>query len=341
MYIIAIFIGFGFFLFSEKTIRNFAILMIVNIILAFTILKISAMIQALDTEIWSGVIESVQHKEEYDEWIPPKKEVDSNGKATIVAGHWVHHYAENSIKTSDGGWINVNKSMDGMIKFNDNYPNTNNELAKFYSINSPTASFHSYHNKLKPKQTTSLYKYEGKITDYNLPKYPKSTIGYIGINRAINFNQQTNELLQQINSNLNYVHNKQVNLMFVKFSNEPKDIVYALQDYWNNGNKNDYIVVCIENNNIIDFVHIISWTESYDLNIKVENYLTNQTDSDWDKKIQDIGNLIIDNYTRKEMKDYDYIKIEPTMKTFIFGAIVLIIINLIVYYFIIAKEGYF
>lgn len=311
-------------------------LCIASIIAVFLIgsllLLIDITSQTTATEVWSGTITSVNHTEEWDEWIPPKTETytetDSKGKTVTktrtIPGYWEHHYATNYINTSDDGSIYVTKTPDGK-ELTDYFVNSNEELAQYYPVGSPTASVHTYKNKVQASY--SLYNTQDvNLKDYpNLPQYPKTVNSSYTIDRIIGDipnKEQSLKALNELNSTLNDTNNannkdgtksyKQVNIIFVNMGDVTEDYGYALQNYWKNGNKNDFIVAFGTSNNEVTWCYPFSWTEVESLKSQVRDYMLDKCDlNNFTQTISDTGTMIEKKFVRKEFADFEYINIEP------------------------------
>ncbi|WP_051542267.1 hypothetical protein [Clostridium lundense] len=285
-------------------------------------------------EVWSGKIISVNHIEEYNERVTTTH-TDSKGKK-YTTSRTVHHCAENYIETTDGGEIKVSRSLDGKTRFNDKFPNTDAELEKFYPVNAPTASIHTYQNKVK--SSYSIYKHKNiNLKEYkDLPKYPKSIKNYIQIDRFlgdINNKDKVIQKLNEVNSDLNTKEkNKQVNLLFVNLKDKPEDYGFALHDYWEGGNKNDFVVCFSSSGNKINWVYTFSWADSEKsekLKLDVREYmLKTSLNSDFTKVIDDIGKMIEENFERKEFADFNYLNV----KTPTWLYIIVILVNIFFIY---------
>lgn len=308
------------------------------------------------TEIWSGKIINVQHKEEWDKYIPPKTETYTetkkvNGKnktitkTRIIPGYWKHYPSENWIETTDEGKIFVYKSPDG-IEFNDSYPNKTEELYKYWKIGDPSASIHSYVNKVQASY--SLYKHSAvNLNEFkDLPEYPSEIKNYINIERIIGYvpnKEKAEKLLSRRNSELNklvpdkdnpneFKTYKQVNIMFVNVGeNKNPDYGFALQDYWKNGNKNDFIIsFSMNKDNKINWVYVFSWSESELLKIHVRDYMLNlKNNNDFTTVVSDVSNMVEKEFQRKEFKDFNYLQIPISNKCIIIMSILNIIILVI------------
>lgn len=276
-------------------------------------------------EVWSGKIISVEHNEEWDEWIHEKGHYDDDGNYHIdEEAHWEHHNASNYITTSDNGRRYVGCTLDGK-KFNDSFVNSNKELTKYYPIGMPTASIHIYENKVQASY--SIYKnrdinlddYEGK-----LPNYPKCENGKYSIDRFVGNIPNKEQVLKDINnlnSTLNDTNNpnnkskqksyKQVNVIYVNMGDVSEDYGLALQDYWKNGNKNDFIISFGSKNNKVTWCHVFSWSEVEILKSEVRDYVLDETNlSNFSSTIKDTGKMIEDKFVRKQFSDFSYLNIE-------------------------------
>lgn len=288
------------------------------------------------TEIWSGKIVSVKHTEEWDEWHEEVTETytttDSNGnsvtKTRTIPGYWEHHYATNYVKTTDNGNFKVYETPDGKI-LDDNFVNSTKELEKYFKIGAPTASKHTYENKIK--SSYSIFKNRDiNLEDYpDLYKYPSKSTKYLSVNRLLgNFKDKENKskLLDEINSNLNDTDNpknkdkvkgyKQVNLVLVNFGDKSEDYGYALQDYWENGAKNDVVVTFgTDKNGKPTWSHVFSWSEVEILKSDIREVImaTEDINSEFNTTLEKISDMIEKKFSRREFAEFDYIQIELSM----------------------------
>jgi hypothetical protein len=306
------------------------ILLIANLIIGSIVVFIDYKCQTSCKEVWSGEIVSVNHKEEWDEWHEPWDEeiteTDSKGnvhtKIKHHPGYWEHHDAENYIKTTDDGTFYVRQAPDGRI-FTDSFVNSDKELEEFYPIGRPTASIHTYENKVQASY--SIYKHTDINLDTypNLPEYPKNVENYC-ITRYIGETIEDKEdIINQVNKLNSYLNNtnnpnnidnvksyKQVNVIFVNLGNVTQDYGIALQDLWQNGNKNDFVVTFgTDDNNKIIWSYPFSWSESEDCKYEVKNIMTKE-DLSLSEKIDLVGKSIEDKYERKQFADFSYLQIE-------------------------------
>lgn len=308
-----------------------------SIVLNFALVGIDYSIKTNDQEIRSGTVIEAFHKDAWDEWHPPRQYKDSNGKIKTKPGYWEHHNAINQITTSDYGNISVYETPDGK-KINDDYPKTVDELYNYWSIGMPTASVHQYRNYIQT--SNSIYKHDNiDWKQYELPDYPLKVENYVTINRALGEfpnKESVNKKLNEWNSYLNHMiikengkkgSYKEVNVIFVNLGeNTSLDWGFALQEKFENGNKNDFIVSFGTDGGKISWCYPFSWSESEITKARVKNIVLDGDFNNFAQIIDDSCKEIENSFVRKEMKDFEYIKIVPSSYVYI----VSVIVNLIV-----------
>ena len=297
-------------------------------------------------EVWSGKIISVEHNEEWDEyhpaWDEEITETDSKGKTHTKTIHHPayteHHNATNYITTSDEGTKLVYETLNGK-KFTDNFVNSNAELEEYYPIGKPTASVHIYENKVQASY--SIYKHQSvNLDEYpDLPDYPKTKNGNLSIDRIIGDIPNKSdclELLDKYNSELNDTGNsnnsegkksyKQINIIFVNLGDVTDDYGFALQDYWQGGNKNDFVIAFGSKDNQITWCYPFSWSDSEMVKLQVKDYMMQYTDlNKFEDNIKNVSDLLEDGYERKQFADFSYLNIDVSN-----GAKVIILILTII-----------
>ena len=249
---------------------------------------------------------------------------------------------------SDQGGEYVYETLDGK-KFTDDFVNSNEELEKHYPIGMPTASFHTYENKVQASYSVFKHK-EINLDDYKgkLFEYPNETKNY-NIVRVLgdfpNF-EKVNSEVNKYNTLLNDTNNpnniegkksyKQVNLILINMGNVPIKYAYAQQDYFENGNKNDFIITFgTDSKNNITWCYPFSWSEVERLKIDVRDYFLDlgKLDNNFYKKIPDIAKMIEDQYVRKQFADFSYLTVEISKvgKVFMY---VFLAIGIVIYLFV-------
>lgn len=320
-----------------------------TIVIGFiVVIKTDEKIKTNAKEIRSGVIESVKHEEEWEEWHPPVTDIitETDSKGNVVTrtiekpGYWEHHKATNYIKTTDSGTKSIYKVPDGRI-LNDNFVNTTEELEKYYPIGSPTASIHTYKDKVRGSY--SLFKSNDiDLKEYpDLFKYPDKENEYLSVNRLLgefNNKEEYSRHLDSINSKLNDTNNpnnkdnvksyKQVNLIIVNFGDKGEEYGYALQDYWRNGAKNDIVVTFgTDKKGKPIWSYVFSWSEVELLKTNIRERILEVEDINKEFKdtLEDISDIIESKFERKEFSDFNYIEV----KLSVFAKLMLIIVFIV------------
>ena len=104
---------------------------------------------------------------------------------------------------------------------------------------------------------------------------------------------------------------KQVNLIVVVAKTNDVGYEYALRDAWEGVNKND-VVLLIGSTEYpkIDFVRVISWTKNEAFKIELRDAVMDK--GTIDRSIVDTCTAHIEkNYQRREMKDFEYLPVDP------------------------------
>ncbi|MCP1184938.1 hypothetical protein [Paenibacillus sp. 1781tsa1] len=290
--------------------------------------------QTTATEVWSGRVIGWEHNEEWDEWHQPVTSCSNNNVCSTTPGYWEHHDATNYIKTTDNGRVQVHVSPDGR-KLNDKWPNTTEELKVLWPYNTPTASTHTYENKVQASY--SIFKHDDIDLDKfpNLPDYPEAMRDYIYVDRILGDVRDKDKaltVLAEVNSELNRpVPNpekpgktmswKQVNIIFVNVgTNTDPSYGFALQDKWEGGNKNDFVIAFSTNeDNKAIWSYPFSWSEVELLKLDVRDYMLNQNNlNDFTAVVHDVGDLVADKFVRKQFADFNYLQIDTSKGAWIF-----------------------
>lgn len=304
-------------------------------------------------ETWSGTVTNIEHKEVWDEWHPPRDETvtttDSDGNTSTYTvhhpGYWQHHYATNYIWTSDGGEFVIKQLLDGKIA-NDNYINSNDELAAYYPIGSPSASIHTFENRVQTSYSVYITNDVDETLYEGLPEYISSTYNYIDVDRFIGFNSngEANKLLSKKNSWLNeFIPDpenegkmrswKQVNLVFVNLgTNKTSDWGFALENKWQRGAKNDFIVsLSTDETGQVLWCYPISWSESELCKIEIRNLVVGKTlitEDDYKRMINEVSDIVAEKFERKQFADFSYISVPISTSTIVIDSVIFFFIVL-------------
>lgn len=332
-FFVVMLVGFVLEIARGRRFRRWLLISVLSVVFMGAPILIDFYAQTYDTEVWSGRVTSVDHKEEWDEYHPESTScrTDSDGDrvCTTRKAYWEHHYAENYIYTSDGGRIEVDNPYSGGRSFNDSYPNTDGELEEFFPIGMPSASVHSYENRVNASY--SLFK--NKNIDLklypDLPDYPDSVYGYTDIPRIVGDipnKKAATAYLNEVNSELNkQVEDperpgktkawKEVNLIFVNVgADKPREYGLALQDKWQNGNKNDFVVsFSMDSSGRVQWAYAFSWSEVDILKLEVQDLVMGVGQvADFVDVIDPVADKVAELFVRKSFSDFDYLQIDPS-----------------------------
>lgn len=213
-------------------------------------------------------------------------------------------------------------------------------------LGDPSSRTHVYDNYLKASPDSILVRHGGSDKYKKLiPAYPINIYDYYKVNRFINMGINiTNEdikwwntELMKINSNLG--PKKQVNIIIVTVSADP-DYVFALEEAWIGGKKNDFIVVLsVTSFPKIDWVRVISWTSRKDLMIEIRDEISNIGNITRKEEISNlIKSKIEEKFVRRKMAEFDFllssIKPSPTALKILWVLSVLQTIGLVIFFWV-------
>lgn len=191
----------------------------------------------------------------------------------------------------------------------------------------PVVTSHTYENRVKA--STSVFKFE-KVDPktFGLFDYPpienfyqqRSILGDGGLTQPV-----AESILQKRNAKIGA--SKQVRLFILVFRDQPIQAGFEQQNYWQNGNKNEFVVtIGVDRQNHVQWCHPFSWTEVESLKIETRDYVVNQKQLDLEKLVNWLIPEVQGKFQRKHFKDFNYLTVEPPMwavgLTFLFTCMV-------------------
>lgn len=275
-----------------------------------------------DTEIWSGVIVSkdkvrVSCSHSYPCNPHPCGE---KGESTCWDTCYEHSYDYDwNLTTSNGEIITI----DRIDRRGDREPP---RWTSAY-ISEPTAQAHSYENYLKANPDSILRRTGAKDRFKNLiPPYPNTVYDYYRCDRFLTVGfadphaKDWNWLLDRVNASLG--KKKQVNIIILAVNTKDQSYVYALEEEWIGGKKNDLIVILgVTDFPKINWVNITSWSKSEDLKVELRDKIMEIGSMDRRNEIINAINDMADQkFVRRPMADFKYLMagVQPgTMGTII------------------------
>lgn len=193
----------------------------------------------------------------------------------------------------------------------------------------PITDTHLWINKIKMSKNN--YNYVSIPDDINIPDYPKHT-DIFKSNKLLGEATKhfDNLYLDKVNAVLGSI--KKVNLIIVGFENQESIMGEYIESKWYGGKKNDVVIVYNVNNNLVSWAKVFGWTDSELLKIKIESLLLNQSSSELNFLLNDIKDIILNNYTLKNFDDYNYMTMEVSTFFYVLSFVILLIIIAIYYY---------
>lgn len=130
---------------------------------------------------------------------------------------------------------------------------------------------------------------------------------------------------------------KQVNVVVVAAKTDDPNYEYALRDAWQNGNKNDVVVILgTPNWPKIEWVRIVTWSKSEIFKVELRDTILSIGEADRTKVLPAIAQQIDKNFVRRSMKEFAYLEgeIDPPMWVLVTLVILQIIAAAVVQWFI-------
>lgn len=147
-----------------------------------------------------------------------------------------------------------------------------------------------------------------------LPAYPDSPYDFYRLNRFLPVGLQVPET-PQWNWDLGVMLNdlgpsKQVNAIIVVVNTSDPNYEYALRDAWDNGNKNDVIVVLgMTQYPKIEWVRIITWSKAEIFKVQLrDRLLALGTIENRPQVLQTISSEIGSTFVRRRMREFQYLE---------------------------------
>lgn len=296
----------------------------VSVILFFitcAVLSISVNSKTTDTEIFNGQVTSKERNEDsylesYDCHCRMVTKGSGKNASTVKECDtcWRRRYTvEWIVKTTLGDYdIDDVNSLSPSI-----YATPNPTLYNAAYVGEPVAKTHSYVNYIIASDN-SIFKSNnvfGNKYASLIPKYPIEIYDQYKINRfltmgvtvpaAKEWNNGIGLMLRELGPS------KQANLIIVVANTNDTNYPLALQAAWNGGKKNDVIVVIGSTHwPKIDFVHVLSWSTNNLLAVEIRDKLLAMNEAECSASLKIIHDSIKNNFVRRRMVDFEYLKDE-------------------------------
>lgn len=342
IYIIPFFVAIILFLFFRKKVVwwEYIVLIIPSLVFSLLIKLCMVSYNVSDTEYLGGYITKIIYYEEWDEMVLRTKTRrvpcgrDSNGHTkyrTETYTVWERDYHPERwvyINNENNFEHNISKELYNKIKFRLNSPTVFKDMKRNYHRIDGDAYVtmydgsvehlyditwsQKYKNKVQASQSNTIFKMldiDEKMADsLGLYEYPE--ISDLAQNPILGRNVSKEEL--QIFRYINAMKGKKNEFRtYVLFFNYDEfDKSEMQKSYWQNGNKNEFIVCLGMKGDSVAWTNSFSWSDMPKLEIKTKSYFINNPKLDLVKYGTWLNNNIDENWVRKEFDDFNYIDIE-------------------------------
>lgn len=221
---------------------------------------------------------------------------DSNGKYHVISkGEYLH------LKNLWGG--------DKKTGHHDGYTNDGDIYTTFFDKKDKNMDVvitnHIYKNKVAASNSIFNFPKTASLDVFNYPKidnlYTPSVLGYK--------NCRCFDIL-----NAKYGRSKQIRVWVLIYKNKPMYIFEDQKNHWKGGNKNELVLGIGLKDNKVTWGNVFSWSESDELLVETRGLIESQIGEELNlcELEKQLNPLIKTKWKRKEFKDFDYIKVEPT-----------------------------
>lgn len=288
----------------------------------------------MDKEYWNSKVNKLEYYESWTELVHYTEEVCSgSGKNrschTVSRTRHDYHAPYWKIETSNNESISIDKSQYSISA--KEFGQTEKKLFRsdqvsfgdgnmFYVIPTKdiaTSVEHNYTNYVTAAKDNVIHtKVSQESIDYlvkkqKLKSYPGLYDGDYGetkLNRIIDtVGIDTKEVKNYLDlASIDIGSKKQANPI-IYITDEDRSFKYALEQYWNKGKKNDIILILgVDKTGKIEWSDVIAWTNNTDFIVDcINEFKDKNVNIDTIKLFND---LIIKEYVRKPMQEFEYLK---------------------------------
>lgn len=337
---------------------EYIVLIAPTLLFVFLIQIIMIEINAIDTEYLGSYVTRITYYEEWDEMVWRTKTrrvpcgVDSNGHTkyrteTYQVRERAYHpekwvYVDSESKTehqiSKETYDIIKKRLSSKPIFRDmkrKYHRIDGDaydifwdksVNHIYEITTP----HEYKNKISAKESHTIFKFsnisEDEANKIGLYDYPK--VNDLTQNPILGGNPSDNEIQRIKYINAMYGKQYQFRCYILIFENKDISISEKQKAYWQNGNKNEFVVCLGVENNIVVWSNSFSWCDEPKLEVSTKEYFIQNQQLDIDKYGQWLQTQIPIKWKRKEFNDFEYIKVGISGGQYLTLLIIMIILNI-------------
>ena len=329
--------------------------------LLFTLITqlIMVSVNSSDTEYLGGYVNRITYYEPWDEMVRVRHtRTDSDGEEEVYYTWEREYHSERyTYVDNESNWEHylskkeyeiIKKRMGNKAVFRDmhrDYHRIDGDaydiywdktIEHLYDITTP----HSYTNKIKASQSHTIFKYsdisEEDAKELGLYEYPD--INLMNQNPIIGryASDKDKQRIKYINATYGKTHQFRVYMLFY----EGKDIEISEQQkaYWQNGNKNEFIVCIGTQRDSVVWCNPFSWCDEPKLETLTRDYFIQNSKVDIDAYGKWLQTQIPTKWKRKEFSDFEYIHIGLSKGQYIALIIIMILLNIGISVFLVMND---
>lgn len=329
--------------------------------LLFTLITqlIMVSVNSSDTEYLGGYVNRITYYEPWDEMVRVRHtRTDSDGEEEVYYTWEREYHSERyTYVDNESNWEHylskkeyeiIKKRMGNKAVFRDmhrDYHRIDGDaydiywdktIEHLYDITTP----HSYTNKIKASQSHTIFKYsdisEEDAKELGLYEYPD--INLMNQNPIIGryASDKDKQRIKYINATYGKTHQFRVYMLFY----EGKDIEISEQQkaYWQNGNKNEFVVCLSTQRDSVVWCNPFSWCDEPKLEVLTRDYFIQNPKVDIDAYGKWLQTQIPTKWKRKEFSDFEYIHIGLSKGQYIALIIIMILLNIGISVFLVMND---
>lgn len=329
--------------------------------LLFTLITqlIMVSVNSSDTEYLGGYVNRITYYEPWDEMVRVRHtRTDSDGEEEVYYTWEREYHSERyTYVDNESNWEHylskkeyeiIKKRMGDKAVFRDmhrDYHRIDGDaydiywdktIEHLYDITTP----HSYTNKIKASQSHTIFKYsdisEEDAKELGLYEYPD--INLMNQNPIIGryASDKDKQRIKYINATYGKTHQFRVYMLFY----EGKDIEISEQQkaYWQNGNKNEFVVCLGTQRDSVVWCNPFSWCDEPKLEALTRDYFIQNPKVDIDAYGKWLQTQIPTKWKRKEFSDFEYIHIGLSKGQYIALIIIMILLNIGISVFLVMND---
>jgi hypothetical protein len=211
-----------------------------------------------------------------------------------------------------------------------------NSIEHLYEITTP----HVYQNKIKADQNNTIFKHieisKEEASEMGLYEYPP--ISMKSQNPIIGKNVSDKDIQRIKYINAKYGKEYQFRTYILIYDNADMEISELQKSYWQNGNKNEFIVCLGVQQDSVIWCNPFSWSDAPKLEMLTRDYFITNPKLNIDEYGKFLEEQIPTNWKRKEFEDFNYIKVGLGRWQNITLLIICILLNVGISIFLVKNE---